>query len=188
MSFRHLFWPLAVAVLYLSAAGGAYAQATITSVSVPANATYSVGQNLDFTVNFDEAVAVDTTGGTPYIALSLNTGGAVQTTYLSGSGSTALVFRYMVKAADHDPDGIGVGAHIQLNGARITNSGGADAALMLNGVGSTSGVLIGNVPPTPPAPVPTLTEWAMIFLAGLLGLFGASRLALQPAARKDWSV
>jgi len=185
MSFRHLFWPLAVAVLYLSAAGGAYAQATITSVSVPANATYSVGQNLDFTVNFDEAVAVDTTGGTPYIALSLNTGGAVQTTYLSGSGSTALVFRYTVTAADHDPDGVGVGGHIQLNGARITNSGGVDAALTLNGVGSTSGVLIANAPVAPPAPVPTLTEWAMIFLAGLLGLFGAARLGLLPAVRRD---
>jgi hypothetical protein len=29
-----------------------------------------------------------------------------------------------------------------------------------------------------------LTEWAMILLAGLLGLFGVSRLGLLPAARK----
>ena len=183
MSFLRLSWSLAVAILCLSAAGGAYAQAAVTSVVVPASATYSVGQNLDFTVNFSEAVNVDTTGGTPSIALSLNTGGTVQTTYLSGSGSSALTFRYTVRAADQDPDGVGVGGHIQLNGARIISSGGLDAILTLNSVGSTSGVLIANAPPAPAA-VPTLTEWAMILLAGLLGLFGVSRLGLLPAARK----
>ncbi len=36
-----------------------------------------------------------------------------------------------------------------------------------------------------PAPVPTLTEWAMILLTGLLALFGAARLGFLPAARKD---
>src|SRR5690606_25757776 len=34
----------------------------VTSVDVPANGTYVAGDTLDFTVNFDEAVTVDTTG------------------------------------------------------------------------------------------------------------------------------
>ena len=33
---------------------------TVTSVTVPANATYIAGQNLNFTVNFSENVTVDT--------------------------------------------------------------------------------------------------------------------------------
>ena len=37
----------------------------VTSVGVPVNATYAALQNLDFTVNFGEAIIVDTTGGTP---------------------------------------------------------------------------------------------------------------------------
>ncbi len=38
---------------------------TVSSVAVPADATYEPGQNLDFTVNASEAITVDTTGGTP---------------------------------------------------------------------------------------------------------------------------
>jgi hypothetical protein len=44
---------------------------TITSVIGPAAGTYIVGQNLDFTVQFSEAVAVDTTGGTPQLVLTI---------------------------------------------------------------------------------------------------------------------
>ncbi|WP_279911252.1 MULTISPECIES: DUF4347 domain-containing protein, partial [unclassified Pseudomonas] len=49
----------------------------VGSVSVPADGTYIAGQNLDFTVNFSEAVVVDTSGGTPRIAITLDTGGTV---------------------------------------------------------------------------------------------------------------
>lgn len=53
-----------------------------------------------------------------------------------------------------------------------------------NGCFATATATIG-VASAPPVAVPTLTEWAMIFLAGLLGLFGAARLGLLPAARKN---
>lgn len=182
MSFRRLSWSLVLAILCLSAAGGAHAQPAIIGVSVPANGVYSAPQDLEFRVVFDDVVTVDTTGGTPSIALVLNTGGTVQASYVSDSGSPALVFRYRIKATDQDPDGVTVGPAIQPNGGTITGPSGALAATGLNSVGSTSGVLIANAAP---AAVPTLTEWAMIFLAGLLGLFGASRLGLLPAARKS---
>jgi hypothetical protein len=55
---------------------------TITSVSGPAAGTYIVGQNLDFTVVFSEAVAVT---GTPRLQLTI--GSTTQyATYQSGSG------------------------------------------------------------------------------------------------------
>ncbi|MDZ4349356.1 MAG: hypothetical protein U1A22_07470, partial [Xanthomonadaceae bacterium] len=65
----------------------------VSSVSVPANATYTTGQNLDFTVNVNEVATVNTGGGTP--RLTLDIGGATRNAgFIGGSGSTALSFRY----------------------------------------------------------------------------------------------
>ena len=64
---------------------------TILSVSVPADATYKLGDTLTFTLNTDENVTVDTTGGTPQLALTIGST-TVQANYASGSGSKALVF------------------------------------------------------------------------------------------------
>ncbi|PAU65348.1 DUF4347 domain-containing protein, partial [Pseudomonas indica] len=88
---------------------------TVASVSVPANGTYIAGQNLDFTVNFSEAVVVDTSGGTPRIAVTLDTGGTVFAEYVSGSGSSALVFRLTVASGQLDSNGITLGSSIQTN-------------------------------------------------------------------------
>jgi DNA/RNA endonuclease G (NUC1) len=111
----------------------------VTSVVVPPNATYTVGQNLDFTVNFDEIANV--ASGTPRIAVTLNSG-SVYASYVSGSGSTALLFRYTVVTGDSDPDGIVLGSSIDLNGATIRDGLGNDANVTLNSVGNTTGVLV----------------------------------------------
>ncbi len=111
----------------------------VTSVDVPANATYTVGQNLDFTVNFNENAFV--AGGTPRIAVTLNSG-SVFANYVSGSGSPALLFRYTVVTGDSDPDGIVLGGTIDLNGATIRDGLANDANATLNGVASTTGVLV----------------------------------------------
>jgi hypothetical protein len=109
-----------------------------TSVAVPSDGTYFVGQQLDFTVNFDEAVTVDTSGGTPRIALVV---GATThyADYISGSGSSVLVFRYVVANGDADSNGITVGA-LSLNGGSLKDTAGNDATVTLNSVGSTAGV------------------------------------------------
>jgi len=114
----------------------------IGSVAVPADATYHAGQALDFTVNFNEAVTVDAAGGTPSIAVTLDTGGTVQAAYVGGSGSTALTFRYIVAAGNADYNGVALASGIALNGGSIRDAVGNNAALELNGVGSTSGVLV----------------------------------------------
>ncbi|SFE51205.1 MBG domain-containing protein [Sunxiuqinia elliptica] len=118
----------------------------VSSVSVPANATYSAGQDLDFTVNFDENVTVTTTSGTPQIALTIGST-TRQATYQNGSGSSALVFSYTVQAGELDTDGVTVGT-LSANGETIKDAAGNDANLTLNSVGSTNAVLIDAVAPT----------------------------------------
>ncbi|MWV46248.1 hypothetical protein GRF59_21835 [Paenibacillus sp. HJL G12] len=115
----------------------------VSSVSVPANGTYSSRQDLDFAVNFDQAVYVDQANGTPTISLVIGIK-TVRADYVSGSGSSALQFRYTVQRGDSDLNGITVGALV-LNGGTIKNSGNMDASLTLNSVGSTAGVLV-NAP------------------------------------------
>ncbi|MDP9938395.1 Ig-like domain-containing protein [Ectopseudomonas alcaliphila] len=119
----------------------------ITSVGVPANGTYVAGDALDFTVNFDEAVTVDTTGGTPRLAITLDTGGTVYANYLSGSGSTALVFRLTVADGQQDSNGIAIGTNLQSNGATLRDAAGNDAQTALNSVPSTADVLVDAAPP-----------------------------------------
>jgi hypothetical protein len=83
---------------------------TITSVTGPAAGTYIVGQHLDFTVQFDEAVVVNTAGGTPRLVLTIGST-TRYATYLSGTGTSTLTFRYTVQSGDLDSDGIAVASH-----------------------------------------------------------------------------
>jgi hypothetical protein len=115
-------------------------------VSVPVNATYKVGDNLDFTVNFDEVVMVTTSGGVPEIALTLGAA-TVYATYIAGSGSSALTFRYTVSSGDVDVDGLAVGA-VSLNGGTIQDAANNLAITTLNNVGSTAAVLVDGAAPT----------------------------------------
>ncbi len=119
---------------------------TVSSVSVPANATYVTGQNLDFTVNTDENVTVTTGGGTPRMALTV---GATTryADYISGSSTSALLFRYTVQAGDNDADGIAVGA-LDPNGGTLRDAAGNDLNLTLNSVSPTNGVLVDTAAPT----------------------------------------
>ncbi|GLZ85645.1 hypothetical protein Pres01_16960 [Metapseudomonas resinovorans] len=148
------------AILTLPAVGGADSIAgqhgividglvpQVTSVSVPANGTYVAGQNLDFTVSLSEAVIVDTIGGTPRIAITLDGGGTVFANYLSGSGTSALVFRLTVSSGQLDTNGISVGGAIQANGGTLRDGVGNNANTTLNNVASTTGVRVDAVVPT----------------------------------------
>ncbi|MGE8444441.1 MAG: Ig-like domain-containing protein, partial [Comamonas testosteroni] len=121
---------------------------TVTSVGVPANGTYVAGQNLDFTVNFSENVIVDSSGGTPRIAVTLDSGGTVFAQYLSGSGTSALVFRLVAANGQLDTNGISLGSSIQANGGTLRDGVGNVINGQLNSVASTSGVLVDAVVPT----------------------------------------
>jgi hypothetical protein len=166
-------------VLVSSAGGGA---PVTTSVAVPANATYLETQNLDFTVNWDMAVTVT---GTPRVAL--NIGGATKyANYVSGTGTSALLFRYAVESAVEDANGIGL-VSLGLNGGTI-KSGATDANLALNNVGSTTAVLVRrfdyyvatngsdtNNGTTPATPFATLAKAVTVVVAGdMVGIRGGT--------------
>jgi hypothetical protein len=120
----------------------------VSSVSVPSNGTYGIAQDLDFTVHFTKAVTVNTGGGVPYVDVTLDTGGTVHASYISGAGTSALVFRYVVPSGELDTNGVTVGANLVLNGGTIQDVIGNDTALALHNVASTTGVLVDSIPPT----------------------------------------
>jgi hypothetical protein len=116
---------------------------TITGMTAPANATYGSGQNLDFVATMSEATTVT---GTPRIALSI--GSTTQyATYLSGSGTTSLTFRYITQSGDNDTDGIAVTSPVQLNGGTLRDSASNDATLTFTPP-TTTGVLVDTSAPT----------------------------------------
>ncbi|MEH3114781.1 MBG domain-containing protein [Pedobacter terrae] len=116
---------------------------TVTSVSVPSNATYKIGQTLSFTINFSSDVTVT---GTPQLALTIGSTGK-NANYVSGSGSSALTFNYPVASGDLDTDGIAIGT-LSLNGGTITDASSNNATLTLNNVAPTSNVLVDGVAPS----------------------------------------
>ncbi|UPK68283.1 Ig-like domain-containing protein [Chitinophaga filiformis] len=126
---------------------------TVTSVAVPANKYYVAGEVLNFTVNFSENIALNTTGGTPSLGLTIGAT-TVQATYTGTSGSNALVFAYTVANGDLDADGITVNA-LTLNGATIKDAANNNANLTLNNVAPTTGVLVdGTIPVVTSVTVP----------------------------------
>lgn len=116
----------------------------VTSISSSsANGVYKIGDVLSIQVSFDQAVIVNTTGGSP--SLSLETGEVdTQATYISGSESTVLSFSYTVQEGDFsvDLDYTDVNA-LSLNGAIIQNASGDDAIITLPTPGA-SGSLSAN--------------------------------------------
>lgn len=90
----------------------------IVQVVRPSAKLYKLGDHLDFRVIFNNIVTVDTSGGTPAIALRIGSRTRLAT-YLSGSGTDTLVFRYTVRSDDEDRDGITVLSPIFLRGGHI---------------------------------------------------------------------
>ena len=90
----------------------------------PGSGDLTVGATVNLTVTFSSAVTV--AGGTP--ALALNDGGVA--TYVSGSGSSALVFKYTAAAGQNIADLTSAASSaITLNGATIRDTSGNNAVL-----------------------------------------------------------
>ena len=79
----------------------------IDSMTSPNAGTYNVNQDLDFTITFDESVAVT---GIP--RLSLTVGPSTRyASYSGGDGSTTLTFTYDTQSGDLDSDGLDLCQH-----------------------------------------------------------------------------
>ncbi|MFZ9862635.1 MAG: Ig-like domain-containing protein, partial [Gemmataceae bacterium] len=107
-------------------------QPDVTNVSSStANGHYKAGDVITVTVQFDEPVNVDTTGGTPYLVLETGTTDR-NANYTSGSGTSTLTFIYTVQPGDTTPDLDYVSSSsLVLNGGTIRNGATTDAVLTL---------------------------------------------------------
>ena len=99
--------------------------------------TYGVGETIQVTVTFEEAVDVAGNPGNPTLAVTVGTE-TREATYKSGTGTTALVFEYTVVAADTDSNGISIAADALTLDAndRIEDSSDNAADLIFTAVGN----------------------------------------------------
>jgi large repetitive protein len=121
-----------------SSSGSTSTQVALSSITAsPANADLGVGQTETFTVTFSAPVQVS--GATP--GLLLNDGG--KATYVSGSGTNALVFKYTVGAGQNTTK-LALSSHPFVNGASITDTSGnaANLSAWANGQSLSGTILV----------------------------------------------
>ena len=98
-----------------------------------ADGYYEPGDRVRVAVTFNEAVAVDSSGGTPTIGLYLGDGResvSRAAPYLDGSGTKRLGFEYRVVATDEEFEVLEVARDsLATNGGTIRNAQGLDAIL-----------------------------------------------------------
>ncbi len=117
----------------------------VSSVNAPAAGSYKTESILNFTVNFNTPVTVN--GGTPYIPITLDTGGTVNAACTSSAfPANSLAFSYTVASGNLDMNGITAGAAIEVNGGTIRSAAGYDAVLALGTV-DTSLVKVDGIAP-----------------------------------------
>jgi hypothetical protein len=129
------------------------ANASVTAVTVPPDDVYIGGDLLQFVVSWSKTVNVS---GSPNLELDI--GGLIrQANYQAGSGTTDLIFQYVVQSSDSDQNGIAI-VGLDLLASTITDNEGRDANSVLNNVGITAGVII-TQPSEPTEPTsPSTTD------------------------------
>lgn len=115
---------------------------TISSVSKPGNRWYGLNQYLIFTVNYNEAVTVV---GVPKLKLTTDNG-TRYATYYTGSGTSAIGFRYRIDATDSDVDGLTIDNRIDLAGGNMSDASGNVADLVIGNI-DISGIYLDPVIP-----------------------------------------
>lgn len=128
---------------------------TVSSVtSATADGSYGTGATVSIQVVFNEAVTVNTTGGTPQLTLGLSPA-AKAVNYVSGSGSTTLNFTYTVASGESSSDlEYNNTAALSANGGTLKDAAGNDATLTLpatgggTSLGGSKAIVIDAVAPT----------------------------------------
>ena len=115
--------------------------------------TYAVGDGIEAAVDFDEVVHVDETEIELVLALSIGEHSR-SATFVNGSGTTTLTFRYTVRAGDYDDDGMSIGPGISreegsLQGGWIRDVQGIDAQRRFDGLGANKNQKVDGISPTP---------------------------------------
>ena len=114
-----------------------------------ANDSYATGNVIEVTATFIDEVTVDTTSGTPRLALTVGSSTRYADYSASDSTATALVFAYPVTANDRDEDGISIVTDaLELNGGAIHKKGdtSTDAVLDHGALSAQSGHRVNRAP------------------------------------------
>ena len=126
--------------------GPAISSVLLSSSTGALNNFLNAGDTVSATLTFND---VTTVTGTPTLGLNLG-GTVVQASYLSGSGSTALVFSYTVQAGYNDGNGISVDANsLSLAGGTLKDSVGNNASLSHSAAADNASYLVDATAPTP---------------------------------------
>ncbi|MBC7531340.1 MAG: SUMF1/EgtB/PvdO family nonheme iron enzyme, partial [Oligoflexus sp.] len=133
---------------------------TVVDVSSTSpNGSYKAGDTVDLTVQFSKAVSVI---GSEGLGLLLETGASDRSaTYLAGSSTTTLSFRYTVQANDESADlnAASTSALALVGGTSVKDEAGNSAVLTLpsivgvNSIASNKAIIIDGVAPTAPSSV-----------------------------------
>ena len=129
-----------------SAPGVPWVTGVAISSDPGADDTYALGDTIQVTATFSEAVNVDTTGGTPRLKIKMarympwvHTDHQERwANYASGSGTAELTFAYTVLGVNHSPFGLAVlRSGLELNGGAIRSATATptDAHLRYEGLG-----------------------------------------------------
>jgi len=145
------WWQTSVSQIGITNTNSPTVASIMTSGSGITNGTgdLNAGKTVTLTVNFSSAVFVNTTAGVP--TLLLNDGGTAS--YSGGSGSTALVFSYVVAPGQNTSDL--VVSSLALNGSTIQDTLGDNADLSGAANYNPAGIL--QMDTTPPAAPTGLT-------------------------------
>jgi gliding motility-associated-like protein len=134
------------------------AASVVSSVEVPSNKTYGIGDNLDFTVNMILPISIS---GTATIPVTIGSSTVNATQVGTVNNTSTILFRYTLLEDQLDVDGIAVGSSMNLNGGVMRDVFNVDAILTLNNVGVTTAVLVDGV-----KPIPTLSSSAVNLVKG----------------------
>ena len=124
----------------------------VTSSNV--NGFYNIGDQIFVVINFSQPLVVNTSGGSPTLGLETGLTDGLAS-YLSGSGSTALVFTYTVQEGSVTSDlDYTSSSSLTLNGGTIRNVADQDAILTLpspgaaGSLGANKSLVLDGIRPT----------------------------------------
>ncbi|MCX6527493.1 MAG: Ig-like domain-containing protein, partial [Actinobacteria bacterium] len=130
---------------------------TVSGVSsLIANGSYRSGTALDITVTFTKNVVVTTAAGTPTVLMETGVTDR-PASYISGSGTSVMMFRYVVQTGDASSDlDVQSSGALLLNGGLIKDVSGNNAVVTLaspgasGSLGSVKAIVIDTVAPSAP--------------------------------------
>jgi N-acetylneuraminic acid mutarotase len=165
--------------------------ANVFTASTPASKNYTSGETIDFTLSFPAVVTVT---GLPELPVTVGTS-TKAATFVSGSGSKDLLFRYTIQSGDNDSNGITLAGTIDLNGGSLVYGGNSVACPTTFSAPALSGVKIDTQSPsilglTSPANSLYTASTPMVFTLNFsepVVVTGAPRIALTVGATTKYA-